>query len=50
MKSIKYIIVKLSSYDPNNGYREWYELQLQYDNENIYINMENINESNRRNE
>jgi len=47
MKLVKYIVVKLSSYDPDNGYREWYELQPQYDNENIYINMENINESNR---
>ena len=48
MKSIKFFItVKLSSYDPNNGYREWYELQPQYDNENIYINMEHINEPNR---
>ena len=47
MKLIKYIVVKLSFYDFNNGYREWYELQPQYDNENIYVNMENINESNR---
>ena len=49
MKLVKYIVVELSSYDPNNGYRKWYELQPQYDNdnENIYINMENINESNR---
>lgn len=47
MKIVKFIMVKLSSYDPNNGYQEWYELQPQYDNENIYINMENINESNR---
>ena len=50
MKLVKYIVVKLSSYDPDKGYREWYELHPQYDNENIYINMENINESNRRNE
>lgn len=47
MKLVKYIVVKLSSYDHDNGYREWYELQPQYDDENIYINMENINESNR---
>ena len=47
MKSAKYIVVKLSSYDPDNGYREWYELQPQYDDENIYINMEYINELNR---
>ena len=47
MKSIKYIVVKLSSYDPNNGYREWYGLQPQYDNDTITINMEHINEPNR---
>ena len=47
MELVKYIVVELSSYDPNNGYRKWYELQPQYDNENIYINMENTNESNR---
>ena len=47
MKLIKYIVVKLSSYGLNNGYQEWYELQPQYDSENIFINMENINESNR---
>ena len=47
MKLVKYIVVKFFSYNPNNGYREWYELQSQYDNENIYINMENTNESNR---
>ena len=44
---LKFIVVKLSSYDPDNGYREWYELQPQYDDKNIYINMENTNEPNR---
>ena len=47
MDLVKYIVVKLSSYDPDNGYREWYELQPQYDNEDIYIDMENIDGSNR---
>ena len=42
---LKFIVVKLSSYDPDNGYREWYEIQPQCDDNNIYIiDMENINE------
>ena len=44
---LEFIVVKLSSYDPDNGYQEWYELQPQYDDKNIYINMENTNEPNR---
>ena len=48
MKPIKlFITVKLSSYDLNNGYREWFEIQPQYDNDIITINMEHINEPNR---
>lgn len=44
MKIVKYIVVKMSSYSPENGYKEWYELQPQYDTDSIFINMENINE------
>ena len=48
MKPIKFFIaVKLSSYDSNNGYKEWFEIQPQYDNDTITINMEYINEPNR---
>ena len=47
MKSVKYIVVKMSSYDPQNDFKEWYELQPQYDNNTITINMEDIHESNR---
>ena len=43
MKSVKYIVVKLSSYDPDHGYKKWYEIQPQYDEHQIFINMENIN-------
>ena len=50
MKLVKYIVVKLSFYDPKKGLKKWFEFQPQYDNENIYINMENVNEQNRRNE
>ena len=39
---MKYIVVKMSSYDSINGYREWFEFQPQYDKNNIYINLENI--------
>lgn len=42
MKLVKFIVVKLSSYNYNNDYREWYELQPQYDDNIITINMENI--------
>lgn len=47
MENIHYIAVKVSSYDPENGFKEWYELQAQPDKDEIIINMENINESNR---
>lgn len=47
MKSVKYIVVKLSSYDPNNGHQEWYEIQPQYDEYQIFIDMENINDKHR---
>jgi hypothetical protein len=42
-----FIVAKVSSYNPQNGFKEWYELQPQYDNNIITINMENINESDR---
>ena len=38
-----YTSVKISSYDPKCGFNEWYELQPQYDNNVITINMENDN-------
>lgn len=44
---VQFIVVEMSSYDPDNGYKRWFEIQPQYDNKNIYINMENMNESNR---
>ena len=47
MENIHYVAVKVSSYDPENGFKEWYELQAQPDENEIIINMENINESNR---
>ena len=43
---VQFIVVKMTSYDSENGFKEWYELQPQYDTNEIYINMENItNES-----
>ena len=36
-----FIVVEMSSYDPENGFRKWYELQPQYDDINININLEN---------
>ena len=47
VEQLKYIVVKMSSYDPENGFREWYELQPQLGQNDICINLENINESNR---
>lgn len=47
MKLVKFIWVKLSSYDSEHVFKEWFEIQPQYDNKEICINMENINESNR---
>jgi hypothetical protein len=47
MENIHYVAAKVSSYDPENGFKEWYELQAQPDEDEIIINMENINESNR---
>ena len=47
MEITHFIAVKMLSYDPQNGFKEWYELQPQYNNENIYINMEKIDEPNR---
>lgn len=34
MKIKEFKLVKISSYSPNKGYREWYEFQPQY-NDNI---------------
>ena len=47
MELVKYIVAKVSSYDPQNGFKEWYELQAQPDEDEIIINMENLNEPNR---
>lgn len=47
---MKFIVIKMSSYSQENGYQEWFEFQPQYNNDMIYVNMENINEQNRRNE
>ena len=44
MEVTYFIVVKASSYDPQNGFREWFEIQPQYDNKEICINMEKINE------
>ena len=35
-----YVVVKVSSYDPENGFREWYELQPQSDE--VCINLESM--------
>jgi hypothetical protein len=45
---MKFILIKLSSYDPNKGFKEWYEIQKQYDEENYYINLENIIDASNR--
>lgn len=37
-----FVLVKCSSYDPDNGYREWYEIQKQYNDNEICINLENL--------
>lgn len=38
---LKFIVIKMSSWSPKEGYKEWFELQPQYNNNSIYINMEN---------
>lgn len=43
---VKYIVVRLSSWTPEDGYREWYELQPQNNDGEIHIFMEKINEQN----
>ena len=47
MEQLKYVVAKVSSYDPENGFREWYELQPQLDENTICINLENVNEPDR---
>lgn len=31
MENIHYVVVKVFSYDPENGFKEWYEMQPQLD-------------------
>ena len=46
MKVKEFKLVKMSSYSPEEGYREWYEFQPQYNNDNVvYINLENLNKN-----
>ena len=39
-------LVEMSSYSPEQGYKKWYEFQPQYNNNVIYINLENIKQEN----
>ena len=50
MEKMHYIVVKVSSYDPENGFREWYELQPQLNENHICINLESLNEQDRSDE
>ena len=50
MENIHYVAVKVSSYDPENGFKEWYEMQPQLDENQICINLESLNEQNRTDE
>ena len=43
MKVKEFKLVKMSSYSPEEGYREWYEFQPQYNDNIIQINLENLN-------
>lgn len=47
MENIHYVAVKVSSYDPENGFKEWYELQAQPNENEIFINLESLNEQDR---
>ena len=35
MKIVKFIVIKMEIYDPENGYKEWFEFQPQYNNDII---------------
>lgn len=39
MKVKEFKLVKMSSYSPEEGYREWYEYQPQYNNNIVYVNL-----------
>ena len=45
MKIKEFKLVIMSSYSPKQGYRKWYELQPQYNNNIIQINLENLNKN-----
>lgn len=47
MENVHYVAVKVSSYDPENGFKEWYELQAQPNENEIFINLESLNEQDR---
>ena len=47
MENVHYVAVKVSSYDPENGFKEWYELQAQPNEDEIFINLESLNEQDR---
>lgn len=47
MENVHYVVVKVSSYDPENGFKEWYELQAQPNENEIFINLESLNEQDR---
>ena len=45
MKIKEFKLVKMNSYSPDEGYREWYEFQPQYNDNIIQINLENLNKN-----
>ena len=43
---IQFIVVEMSSYDPDNGYRRWFEIHPQSNPNEVFIDLENMtNES-----
>ena len=42
-----FIVVTMTSWSPDSGYQKWYEIQPQYDEHQIFINMEHINDKHR---
>ena len=43
---IQFIVVEMSSYDSDNGYRRWFEIHPQSNPDEVFIDLENMtNES-----
>ena len=45
MEIKEFILVEMSSYSPDQGYKKWYEFEPQYNDNITCINLENINKN-----